>query len=336
MQCTQEFRFGVLGYGKIARTRFIPALQRIPSTAFCAVGTREPGRLSREAFSPSSPRIMTYGALVQAGRDLIDGVYVSLPNDLHEEWMLRSLDAGLNVLCEKPMTPSHEAATRCRNLARDRDVLLAEAFMYRLDPRHSHVKQLLEAGEIGEVGLLEACFSYCLKDPDNIRLQSERLGGALMDVGCYGLDVARFLLGQEPLDVTAVGVHGNNSRVDELTTAVYSFPGDVVAVVSASTRLHRHNSYRVSGTHGAVVVPKAFIPRPSESTQVIVERAEGERQSFEFAAIDAFELEIRHFAEAARANDAARLPPLEDGVANSRCLGLAVRSLRRSGRRVAG
>src|SRR4051794_7422711 len=96
-------RFGLLGFGKVARTRFLPALVRLPSVRLTALGTREPDRVQAEIPPLSeAPRLLRYEDLVHAGRNLVDAVYVSLPNDLHEEWVLRCAEAGLHVLCEKP------------------------------------------------------------------------------------------------------------------------------------------------------------------------------------------------------------------------------------------
>src|SRR4051794_2979515 len=92
-------RFGILGYGKIARTRFVPALVGLPSVALAGIGTRDPERLrALELPLAQAPRVLTYEELVREGRELVDAVYIALPNDLHEEWTVRCAEAGLNVL----------------------------------------------------------------------------------------------------------------------------------------------------------------------------------------------------------------------------------------------
>src|SRR5205823_2542083 len=98
------------------------------------------------------------------------------------EWTLRCAAAGLHVLCEKPLAERRDAALRCRQACAEHGVLLAEAFMYRHDPRHRRVRELIQADRIGPVHLVEATFSYVLEDLSNIRLRADRHGGALRDV----------------------------------------------------------------------------------------------------------------------------------------------------------
>ncbi len=321
-------RFGVLGFGKIARTRFLPALGRVASVRLTAIGTRHPEQLQAASLPlVAPPRLLRYDELVRAGRDLVDAVYIALPNDMHEEWTLRAAEAGLHVLCEKPLTATAKSALRCREVCRERGVLLAEAYMYRHDPRHRRVREIIGAGGLGRVHLLEATFSYFLEDLSNIRLRPDRQGGALMDIGGYGIDVARFILGEEPVEVIARCIRGAASGVDELVAVTLLFPSGAAAVVTASTHLARYHAYRVRGTHGTVTVPKAFIPGDTEPTQIVIDRANGERQIEDFPPFVPFEAEIKHFASAAQANDPANLPPAEDGVANAAALEAAIRSM---------
>ncbi len=148
-----------------------------------------------------------------------------------------------------------------------------------------------------------------------------------MDVGCYGIDLVRFLVEEEPEEVTARGVSFSNSGVDELTTVILRFPRGVMGVLTASTHLARHHAYCVRGTLGTVSVPKAFVPRETETTQLVVELATGQRRIEDFPACNPFAAEIARFAKAAQANTSVDLTPFEDGVANANVLEAAVRSL---------
>lgn len=321
-------RFAVLGFGKIARTRFLPAVARVPSVCLTAIGTRHPDQLNPESLPVAEPpRVLSYDELMRAGRDLVDVVYIALPNDMHEEWTLRGAEAGLHVLCEKPLAATKAAAWRCREACRARGLLLAEAFMYRYDPRHHRVQELITTGWLGHVHLLEASFSYVLEDLSNIRLRADRQGGALMDVGCYGIDVARFLLGAEPVEVMARCVRGADSGVDELVAVTLLFASGTVAVVTASTHLARYHAYRIRGTQGTVTVPHAFIPNDKEPTQILIESANAARQVEDFPPFAPFEAEIMHYAQAVRAKDAALLPPAEDGVATAAVLEAIIQSM---------
>lgn len=325
---SNQLRFGVLGFGKIACTKFLPAIGRVRSARLTAIGTRKPGHIDTSSIPlVNSPRVLTYQEMIAEGRNLVDALYIALPNDLHEEWILRAAESGLHVLCEKPLVSAAAAAWRCRQQCQTHGVLLAEAFMYRHDPRHKRVRDLIQKGELGQVHLVEASFSYFLEDLTNIRLRSDRQGGALLDIGCYGLDLARFILGADPIEVTARCVKGARSGVDELVAVTLLFASGCMAVVTASTHLTRHHEYQIRGTHGTVTVPNAFVPPQADRTQILIKAASGMRRVEEFPPFDAFEAEIEHFTHAALAKDPALLPPMENGVANAAVLEAAARSI---------
>jgi D-xylose 1-dehydrogenase (NADP+, D-xylono-1,5-lactone-forming) len=324
-------RFGVLGIGKIARTRFLPAAARAAGVRVTALGTRQVDSLSRVSLPLSEqPRFLDYADLVAAGREIVDAVYIALPNDLHVEWIERCAGAGLHVLCEKPLSGDCAGALRAKAASDAAGVLLAEGFMYRFDPRHQLVRQLVTAGELGDIRFCRAHFSYPLDDLNNIRLQSDRQGGALADVGCYGVDVLRFLLGVEPLTVSARCHYGVASKVDELTIVGLGFPSGIEAVIVASTRLARRHEYQIFGSRGTVLVPNAFVPPDQEQTEIIIEN-EGGRVIKQFPPFAPFIAEIEHFASAVTATVRKVPPPAEDGLANSAVLTAIRQALRLGG-----
>ncbi len=330
-KASETVRFGVLGGGKIARTRFFPSIASMRDSAeLIAVGTRRSQALAPADLGlADGVRLLPYDEIVNRGRDLVDAVYIALPNDLHVPWILRCLKAGLHVLCEKPLTASRAEAMRCRRESERRGVLLAEACMARHDVRYARVRELIDDGRLGQVHLLEASFSFFLEDLANIRLRRERQGGALLDVGCYGIDIARFVFGAEPVEMTARCLRGSSSEVDEVVAATLLFEGGRMATVTASTHLARYHSCRIRGSHGMVTVPDAFIPDVNKPTRIVVEFAGGERHEEESPPASPYRDQIVHFIHAVRAGDRKRLPPSEDGVANAGILEAALRSMDR-------
>src|SRR4029079_18030885 len=132
----------------------------------------------------------------------VEAIYNPLPNTMHAEWSIKALDAGKHVLCEKPFSRHVEEVEASFDAAERNDRLLSEAFMFRHNPQTARVKQLVDDGAIGTLRLVRSAFSYGLYDTDNIRLQTDVEGGALMDVGCYCVSGSR-LLGGEPESVYA-------------------------------------------------------------------------------------------------------------------------------------
>jgi D-xylose 1-dehydrogenase (NADP+, D-xylono-1,5-lactone-forming) len=131
----------------------------------------------------------------------VDAVYLPLPNSLHREWTLRALAAGKHVLCEKPLALTAAEAEEMAAAAGSAGRLLMEAFMYRFHPRIRSVVAELQRNPPAE---LWASFGFPLDAPGNYRLDPALGGGALLDVGCYTIDLARWILG-EPDWVAAIG-----------------------------------------------------------------------------------------------------------------------------------
>ncbi len=124
-----------------------------------------------------------------------------MPNHLHVPWSIRAAEAGKHVLCEKPISLT---VAECRTLidARDRTgVKIGEAFMVRTHPQWLRARQIVRSGQIGDLRAIVCAFSYFNRDPANVRNVEEWGGGGLMDIGCYPIQISRFLFGHEPVRV---------------------------------------------------------------------------------------------------------------------------------------
>ena len=154
----------------------------------------------------------------------LDAVYIALPNALHGEWILASLEAGKHVLCEKPLTPTSAEAAELFDLAASRELVLAEAFMYRHHPKTLRVRDMLREGLIGELRTIRCSFSFQVVDPrSDIRYSAELAGGALRDVGCYCVSYSTFAADAEPEYVQGYAPHAE-ADVDERFYATLGFP----------------------------------------------------------------------------------------------------------------
>ena len=198
----QKVRWGVLGVAKIATAKVIPAMQRGLVSEVVAIASCDEGRAADAARSIGMAKAYgSYDALL-ADAD-IDAVYIALPNHLHVPWSIRAAEAGKHVLCEKPIGLS---AREAQDLLAVRDrtgVLIQEAFMVRTHPQWQAAKQLMSAGDVGEVRSMTGYFSYFNDDPVNIRNIAAWGGGAVMDIGCYLIHTSRFIFGEEPVRVSS-------------------------------------------------------------------------------------------------------------------------------------
>ena len=151
----------------------------------------------------------------------IDAIYNPLPNHLHLEWSLRAVQAGKHVLCEKPIGLNAREAEDMAAAASASGKHLMEAFMYRFHPA---VRELVARSR--RAIHVDASFGFKLRDGGDIRLNAKLGGGALLDVGCYTVSVARWILG-EPDQVVARSTMRNG--VDMTTSALLRFPGGSTA-----------------------------------------------------------------------------------------------------------
>ena len=275
-----------------------------------AIGSRDSVRAEAQALALGIPHAHgSYEALiVDSG---IDAVYVALPNSLHAEWSVRALEAGKHVLCEKPLSRRPEDVDGAFDAAERRDLVLAEAFMWRHHPQAQRLVDLLE--EIGELRLIRASFSFPLDRPQDIRLRAELDGGALMDVGCYCVSAARMLAG-EPLAVHAQQVRGGDG-VDVRMTGLLRFAGDVLATIDCGFDLAARDELEVTGTEGVL-----WLDDPWHSRNPVIElRRAGTVERIEVERRDPYACELEDFAAAVAGERTAPFGR-DDSVAQARAI----------------
>ena len=179
---------------------------------------------SRHSIPHVSP---TYESLLHEPD--VDAVYIPLHHSAHKEWALRAAAAGKHVLCEKPLGMNAAEAEAMGAGAARAGVLLMEAFMYRFHPRPREF-----VARLRDPMYVNATFGFTLNDPANFRLRKELGGGALLDVGCYTVSVARWILG-EPVGVSASAhLSDGPDGVDMTVSALLRFAGGATASVWAS------------------------------------------------------------------------------------------------------
>ncbi len=234
-----------------------PGFTRSTTGELHALASRDPATARAWAAEIGVPKVhATYEALVADPE--IDAVYIPLPNELHRPWVMAAAEAGKHVLCEKPLAlDAREAGAMVRH-CRGRGVVLMEAFMWRHQPRTLEVRRLVRDGAIGELRLIRSSFSFPIAAGD-WRLEPSRGGGALWDVGCYGVSTARLFAGSEPASLRSLA-HNGPTGVDMTFTALLEFPGGVLATVDCSFEQPYRCTYELVGTRGVIEVPDAYLP----------------------------------------------------------------------------
>lgn len=300
---TAPIRWGFLGTSGIAQERFIPAVHAARNSVPELIAGRDSAKASDIASKLGVRRVApTYAKLIADPN--IDAVYVSLPNTHHATWVVRALEAGKPVLCEKPLAVTLDEALEIERVSMKTGMPVMEGLMYRFHPQNEYVRDQIGSGAIGEVREVRVDFSFPLigmVDPHNIRITDGPGGGAIMDVGCYVVSAARMLFGQEPLDAIGWVDRDIPYGIDVGFAGALRFLDNRFASVSWSLRTGYGAGYTVVGSEKSLEVPRAFIPGAAgqlEETLVIETDKTTARTEQKFQPTDHFALMIERFADA--------------------------------------
>ena len=202
-------------------------------------------------------------------------MYIPLPNHLHPEWTMAAAAAGKHVLCEKPLAITSAEAEEMVEACAAAEVKLMEAFMYRLHPLWVQVRRdARRAGSSASCVAVQSFFSYRNVDAANIRNIAEYGGGALLDIGCYPVNLARMLFGAEPTGVTAAIRHDPEFGTDVVTSAILDFDGRH-ATFTCSTQIEPSQRVELVGTAGRLVVEIPYNIPPDIPTRILAHRRRG-------------------------------------------------------------
>ena len=326
----RRLRWGVLSTANIGKVAVNPAIQASSNGELLAVASRDEGRAREFAEKGGIPtHYGSYEALLEDDR--IEAVYNPLPNSMHREWTIRAAEKGKHVLCEKPLALN---AAECREMAAAaaaNGVTLLEAFMYRFHPRTEKVLEMVRSGAVGEVKQIRGSFTFPLTRPDNIRWDPELGGGALMDVGCYCVNVSRTLAGKEPVEVRAMA-NFRASGVDEQMAGSLLFEGGMLAHFDCALTMERTEVYQVLGTGGHLRVQKAFLPGTGDA---VIEQFDAEERlsTVTVAGADEYQLMVEHFGDCVL-NDLPVRYTAEEAAMNMRVIEALYDSARRGGAEV--
>jgi predicted dehydrogenase len=307
----------------IARKCVIGAIQKSRNGRVHVLATRSPAD-AEEVVAKNAIRHVydSYDAVL--ADPAIDAVYVPLPNHLHLPWTLKALSAGKHVLCEKPLASNVREARKMAERAKEAGLLLMEAFMYRFHPRSRRIKQIVDKGVIGKPCLVRSAFCYhmdedIVRSGGNARLKSDMGGGALLDVGCYSVSVARWLMGAEPTAVQAQAVY-HPAGVDMHVVGTLRFAEGQLAVLEASFISALQQTYTVVGSNGVIELPHdAFIPWEKDAVYHQRQRDEEEGEKHVIKGADEYQLMVEHFSDAVLGRTELDCT-LVDSIANMRVL----------------
>jgi len=316
-----KFRWGILGCAGIAQRAVIPGIKESSTGVVAAIASRDEAKAKETAASHDIPKAYSsYEALL--ADDDIDAVYIPLPNHLHCEWTVKAAEAGKHVLCEKPAALNAEEAAAMADACAKAGVVFAEAFMYRYHPRYAKIKELIAAGEIGELRGIHGAFTFNgAANKGNVRFVKEWGGGSIYDVGVYPISAARLITGQEPEAVTCRALFSpEHGGVDMMASGLIEFPNDVSLTFDCGMWAEFRNTLEILGTLGRIEVPSAYI-----GPQNIVLYRKGERTELEMPTLNTYALQADAIAAAAYGTAPLPFEP-QDAILNMRVVDACLQS----------
>jgi xylose dehydrogenase (NAD/NADP) len=314
----RELSWGILGCARITRRGLVPGIAASKKGRIVALASRAPETAHAWAKEFNIPR--AYASYQEVLDDpAVEAVYIPLPNELHKPWVLGAADAGKHVLCEKPLALSAAEAAIMVEHCQNRRVLLAEAFMWRHQPRTLQLLELVRKQAIGELRLIRSSFSFPI-EPGDWRLDPARGGGALFDVGCYGVNTARLFAACEPTKTLAMA-HFGATNVDLTLTAQLQFSAGILATIDCSFEQPFRCSYELVGSQGVIEVPNAYLPpadRPIARVRTIGSAADSsdtadQSRILEFDPVNQYAAMVDSFADSVAAGRLVH--PMENGLA---------------------
>ena len=250
------YHWGIIGPGSIA-TKFADALVKSTRGKLLAVASRSPERALDFAQRYGVDRIYNeYGDLMHDPE--IDIIYIATPHSHHFQIAKQCLEAGKNVLLEKPLTINAAQTRILIELAQSKGLLLQEALWSRFMPCYAQIKKWLQAGKIGQLQYVQSDIGFAFSGDADHRMSNPLLaGGALLDLGIYSISISQFLLEQVPDTVQAIS-HLDTNGVDEHTQVNMHYPSGQLSQFSCSFKAQCTNSMTLVGDLGRIHLPEHF------------------------------------------------------------------------------
>lgn len=288
----RKVRWGILGYAGIAQKHVIPAMKAAENAQAYAIASRSRTKLGQAVEAFGFEKVYeSYDKLLEDPE--IDAVYIPLPNSLHKEWALRAAKKGKHVLCEKPLAMTYEDCEELEETFKKNRVLLMEAFMYRFLPGMKKLKELLEQGTIGQILHIYSSHRFRLENENDVRVNKELGGGSLRDVGCYPVNLAGWILEDEPLEISAR--KNVFQGVDYALTACLRYKSGAMVNLSCGFDSCGVQVTEINGTKGSILMRNTFI---DSKYPIQVFDSSGNLQEITVEPSDCYEQEVREFSDA--------------------------------------
>jgi predicted dehydrogenase len=337
-EAKRKVGFAVVGLGELALSEIMPAFgqARMATPVALVSGHEDKARKVAAAYGVDADAIYDYDEFDEiADNEDIEAVYIVLPNHMHAEYTIRALRAGKHVLCEKPMAPTVEECERMIAVAQETGRKLMIAYRLHYEPMNRKVMELCGRKEFGAVKTYSSSNCQDQKAP-NIRLSKATAGGPLGDVGIYSINAARYVTGEEPVEVTAFANQPKDDprfrEVPESVVYTMRFPSGALAHCDCSFGAATDRRYTVHCAKGTIAMNPAFSYSGLRLRVKQGEEAKGDARDQELLLepVNQFAAEMDHFAQCV-VEDRQPATPGEEGLADMRVITALYEAIRTGG-----
>ncbi|MBV9988293.1 MAG: Gfo/Idh/MocA family oxidoreductase [Chitinophagaceae bacterium] len=254
---SRTLRVAIMGLGSYG-TRVADAMQSCTRAKLVGAISGTPSKLVdwQRKYGIAAKNCYNYSNF-DAVRDNpdIDAVYVITPNALHHDQVIRVARAGKHVICEKPMATDAKLAQEMVDACDKADVKLLVGYRMHFEPKTLEIIRMRKAGDFGKIKFFQGLAGFQIGDPSQWRLNRQLAGGgAMMDIGIYAVNGARYMVGEEPVWVTAQETKTDPVKfkegVDETIQFQFGFPGGAVASCLSTYSMNNLDRFFLDAENG--------------------------------------------------------------------------------------
>lgn len=316
----RKIRYAVVGLGYISQIAVLPAFEHAREnselTALVSSDAEKLKKLGRKYGIENTYTYEQYGDCLKSGE--IDAVYIGLPNNMHRAYTESAAEAGIHVLCEKPMAMDEDECETMIAAVKDAGVKLMIAYRLHFERGNLSAMEMVKSGKIGQPRIFTSVFSQQVK-AGNSRLDREVAGGAIYDMGVYCINAARYLFRAEPEEVFAWNQSARDERfaeVPEMTSAMMKFPGNRIATFTCSFGATDRSEFEIVGTKGSLKMDPGYEMAEDLKLDLTVD---GKTKKQVFKKRDQFAPELIYFSDCILSNKQPE-PSGEEGLADVRVI----------------
>ncbi|MFV0363154.1 MAG: Gfo/Idh/MocA family protein [Suipraeoptans sp.] len=257
----KKIRWGLLGAGEVV-DRWMKGVSQVDDMEVVAVASRTEKTAVNIAAKWNIPKVMNYDEMIHC-QD-IDIAYIPVPHTAHKQLAISAMNAGKNVLVEKPAALNAKDFVEMIQCAKDNNVFLMEAVWTRFFPVTKKALEYINEDKIGEVRSVQTAFSFRVNDDYKGRLVDiNQGGGGLLDTGVYNLHFMQMIYQKSPIKLFGVASMNTDElhiQVDEQASYIGQYDHGELAVMSSGIRTHMIDTAYIYGTKGYIVIPRFWKP----------------------------------------------------------------------------